>query len=900
MKKTVPLLLILSLLVGMLVFPVSAETHAATEIPPDATEVEIDGETYQVIRTTEAFFSIGNQTDGNYILANDLDFEGWTGSVLVQLSGTICLDGNGYSIYNYQLENNSDVSTFGVKTGSDIEIRSLTLGQPDQPIPVVCEQTSTGKSVGAVFGYANCTFVLDGLTAYVDVQSNNCYSGGLLGNIQGNGTVLNCTVWGSLDNGSGTGTRGGIIGQISNNLAFIASSCVSHVNMPAGGYNMGGIAGRCISGKRVLIENCANYGALNCTKYAGGIIGQIQPKNVTVDLTVRNCTNYGTVTGGTQSGGIFGDIGFDTAVTGGEMLVENCVNYGAANGENEMSGIAGRVNARYPVTFRNCANYGAITGTTNTAGLTSSAALGEGQFLVVEGFLNAGEIRAGTRAGGVLGWLSNTLLCELKDCINIGALNGSMVGGISTMAVDGLTIDNCACFTTRLECSSNSVGYMVGVEAAGAQGTGNRYIGISGNSWNTVLCETEMNQSEALQYLNENYADVYGGFVKNTGNDGFVPAAPKLAAVQESAVSDGKQDVRLIGTLQDSLQYAEVGFLLQINGIDLDEQTCSTVYEKVLGRVGGSMTEVSAAQLGGKFLYALTIRNIPAEGETVIHVTPFGRGLEADTVFYGASYTVQYQDGIFISVTKAEETEPMNIKVGTFNIQHGNDYQQYLEDGSKIIDLSLATEVIREQQLDICGLNEVYNNPKDGNQAKQIADSLGYEYVFARAIDYKDGEYGNALVSRYPVLSAEIYPIVVPEEDRIDGQDYENRALLCAELLVQGRRIHVLVTHFGLHDDEFAEAVRVVEEVVAQCSTPVVLMGDFNLKPDSSYYDELSDMLNDTVGAAQDNILTFPSQEPNRKIDYVFVSDRCRALSAYVPAVVVSDHRPYVTELEVL
>ena len=42
-----------------------------------------------------------------------------------------------------------------------------------------------------------------------------------------------------------------------------------------------------------------------------------------------------------------------------------------------------------------------------------------------------------------------------------------------------------------------------------------------------------------------------------------------------------------------------------------------------------------------------------------------------------------------------------------------------------------------------------------------------------------------------------------------------------------------------------------------------------------------------------------PAPQPEIKIDYIMSCGPCRFLSAEVPAVVVSDHRPYLAEIEI-
>ena len=236
------------------------------------------------------------------------------------------------------------------------------------------------------------------------------------------------------------------------------------------------------------------------------------------------------------------------------------------------------------------------------------------------------------------------------------------------------------------------------------------------------------------------------------------------------------------------------------------------------------------------------------------------------------------------------------MKIGTYNIQHGACYGEYLVSGVERIDLGGVAEVIRENGIEICGLNEVRNQEGvDGlcNQARVIGELLGYHWVFAPAIDHRGGTYGNALISRYPIVSHRAIPIPCPDvEGRIGGRHYEDRVLLVAEIDVGGRIVTVFVCHFGLNPDEVERAIDTVRAALAEHREPVILMGDFNLRPDSESYRQLAALLRDTA-EPKELPLTFPSEAPRSKIDYVFVSETVAFDGVYAADTLQSDHKPY-------
>ena len=248
----------------------------------------------------------------------------------------------------------------------------------------------------------------------------------------------------------------------------------------------------------------------------------------------------------------------------------------------------------------------------------------------------------------------------------------------------------------------------------------------------------------------------------------------------------------------------------------------------------------------------------------------------------------------------------MKLKVGTFNIQSGVDRKHYLATKEVKKDCSLAANAIRDLGLDICGINEInVGAESEGyiNQPKFIADQLGFHYAFAKAIIRRNGktEYGNALVSRYPILSVKCIPIQLAEEKKVHGVGnyYEDRVLLVAEILVNEQVITVMCAHFGLVKEEIELAIDTLKGCVDECKTPLLTMGDYNLFPESEHYARLSSFLTDTAVLLDSVQPTFPSEAPTRRIDYIFKNDAIKALSAYVPDVVASDHRPYVITIEV-
>ena len=236
----------------------------------------------------------------------------------------------------------------------------------------------------------------------------------------------------------------------------------------------------------------------------------------------------------------------------------------------------------------------------------------------------------------------------------------------------------------------------------------------------------------------------------------------------------------------------------------------------------------------------------------------------------------------------------MKINLMSFNTQHCLNYIE------RNIDFDIMTQAIKQCNADIIGLNEMRDEGPDAEyeaQTKIIAEKLGYYHYFAKAIDFAGvNPYGNALISKYPIISAEVVLIPEPEVRGYNGY-YEDRCLLKAVLDINGEKVTVMVIHFGLNPDEAENAAKAVTENLPDGK--VILMGDFNLPPESELLLPIREKLFDTAELFDENKLSYPSDDPYIKIDYIFTSPDIKVTSADVPAIVASDHRPHTATIEI-
>lgn len=230
------------------------------------------------------------------------------------------------------------------------------------------------------------------------------------------------------------------------------------------------------------------------------------------------------------------------------------------------------------------------------------------------------------------------------------------------------------------------------------------------------------------------------------------------------------------------------------------------------------------------------------------------------------------------------------MKIMTFNTQH---CQNFI---TKEIDFDIIADAIVRCDADVIGLNEMRGKGEDPEYEDQTAILSGLtgieNYYFAKAIDVRgNNPYGNAILSKYKIEKAEIIPIPDPEVKI--GKRYETRCILKAKL---ENGYTILISHFGLNDDERVNAVKTVLDNLE--NEKCILMGDFNMRPDNEILKPIKEKLTDTADCFKGNLLSFPSDEPYCKIDYIFTTPDILVTKADIPAVIASDHRPITVNID--
>ena len=240
------------------------------------------------------------------------------------------------------------------------------------------------------------------------------------------------------------------------------------------------------------------------------------------------------------------------------------------------------------------------------------------------------------------------------------------------------------------------------------------------------------------------------------------------------------------------------------------------------------------------------------------------------------------------------QSSPLTLRVLTYNIHHG-------EGADGRVDLSRLAGVVTSVHPDLVALQEVDEGTERASGVDELAELArltDLHPAFGKAMDYWGGEYGVAILSRWPFLRTHNDPLPNLLPDR------EPRTALTVEVAVGegGPRIEFTSTHLDQGRDpenRLAQARYLNERLVRDDDRATILAGDMNARPDTPVMDLLQARW--TNPPATDPSPIGPSGRPRMRVDYVLIrpATRWRVVeSTIVDDAVASDHRPLLVVLE--
>jgi len=232
------------------------------------------------------------------------------------------------------------------------------------------------------------------------------------------------------------------------------------------------------------------------------------------------------------------------------------------------------------------------------------------------------------------------------------------------------------------------------------------------------------------------------------------------------------------------------------------------------------------------------------------------------------------------------------VRIATYNIHRCRGMDRRVS-AARII------EVLRELDADVVALQEVIGaGPAGAGQAEEIGAGLGMGWVMAPVRLLRNHQFGNVVLSRYPIVHHSQY--------ELSWRTCEPRGCQRADLDLGGQVLHVYNVHLGTAVLERRyQAGRLASFVHNRRITgPKVILGDFNewmrglaTKTLSSLFESVD------ISAHLKRRRTYPGLFPVVHLDHIYFEGQVEVRSVEMPrtrkALMASDHLPLVATLKI-
>jgi endonuclease/exonuclease/phosphatase family metal-dependent hydrolase len=207
--------------------------------------------------------------------------------------------------------------------------------------------------------------------------------------------------------------------------------------------------------------------------------------------------------------------------------------------------------------------------------------------------------------------------------------------------------------------------------------------------------------------------------------------------------------------------------------------------------------------------------------------------------------------------------------------------------------------VIQSLEADVVALQEVVGaGPRGGGQAEALGAALGMGWVMAPARQLRGHQFGNAVLSRMP--------IVQHLEQDLTWKTCEPRRLQRVDLAVDGHALHIYNVHLGTAILERRHQAQRLADIVTDrhVSGPKLVLGDFNEWMKGLATTLLSEKLNSVD--LRDHVRrhrTYPGLFPLLHLDHIYYAGRLEIVRIELPrtraALIASDHLPLVADIRI-
>ena len=245
-----------------------------------------------------------------------------------------------------------------------------------------------------------------------------------------------------------------------------------------------------------------------------------------------------------------------------------------------------------------------------------------------------------------------------------------------------------------------------------------------------------------------------------------------------------------------------------------------------------------------------------------------------------------------IATNELPAAKPFRIRVLCYNIHHGEGIDRKL-------DLKRIAKVIQSVKPDVVALQECDSKTKRTGQVDQpaeLARLTGMKVVFGPNLKFQGGRYGNAVLSKWPIVKHKNTHL--PSHN-----NGEQRGVLVCEVKPKSLKTPILFlcTHLDHRrpDGERVASAKAINKLIAKRSdSPAILAGDLNATRDSKTLKTLADQW--TIANAKE-LPTIPVAKPSKQIDFILFRPVKRWKTVEVRVLkeaIASDHRAIFAVLE--
>jgi endonuclease/exonuclease/phosphatase family metal-dependent hydrolase len=233
-----------------------------------------------------------------------------------------------------------------------------------------------------------------------------------------------------------------------------------------------------------------------------------------------------------------------------------------------------------------------------------------------------------------------------------------------------------------------------------------------------------------------------------------------------------------------------------------------------------------------------------------------------------------------------------DVRIATYNVHRCRGMDRRI-DPSRIVD------VLRDINADVIALQEVIGAGLQGaGQAEEIGAGLGMGWVMNCVRTLRHHQFGNVVLSRYPIVHHSQYDL--------SWRTCEPRNCQRADLEMNGELLHIYNVHLGTAVFERRYQAKRLASFVhdRRVTGPKVILGDFNewmrglaTKTLTSLFESVD------ISKHLKRRRTYPGLFPVVHLDHIYYDGLVKVLRVEMPrtrkSLMASDHLPLVATLRI-